>query len=127
MRISDWSSDVCSSDLKTGWFYDQRDNRTWAARFARDVRVLAGYAFAGGFAVQAALAGASEVVAVDRSEGALHPAARAAEANDVAGRRRLVTAEVFQAFQPQAGDGGRHGPAILEPPALVDSKNDMAP
>src|SRR3546814_6418025 len=43
---------------KTGWFYDQRDNRTWAARFARDVRVLDGYAFAGGFAVQAALAGA---------------------------------------------------------------------
>src|SRR3546814_1835723 len=73
---------------KTGWFYDQRDNRTWAARFARDVRVLDGYAFAGGFAVQAALAGASEVVAVDRSEGALQLAARAAEANDVAGERK---------------------------------------
>src|SRR3546814_8977138 len=112
MRISDWSSDVCSSDLKTGWFYDQRDNRTWAARFARDVRVLDGYAFAGGFAVQAALAGASEVVAVDRSEGALQLAARAAEANDVAGRCRFVKAEVFQELQRQADAGERYGLVI---------------
>src|SRR3546814_270639 len=97
---------------KTGWFYDQRDNRTWAARFARDVRVLDGYAFAGGFAVQAALAGASEVVAVERSEGALQLAARAAEANDVAGRCRFVKAEVLQELQRQADAGERYGLVI---------------
>src|SRR3546814_4067567 len=99
---------------------------TWAARFARDVRVLDGYAFAGGFAVQAALAGASEVVAVDRSEGALQLAARAAEANDVAGRCRFVKAEVFQELQRQADAGKRYGLVIVDPPAFVKSKKDLA-
>src|SRR3546814_9304552 len=31
MRISDWSSDVCSSDLNDSPFYLLRENREWAA------------------------------------------------------------------------------------------------
>src|SRR3546814_6561582 len=76
--------------------------------------------------VQAALAGASEVVAVDRSEGALQLAARAAEANDVAGRCRFVKAEVFQELQRQADAGERYGLVIVDPPAFVKSKKDLA-
>src|SRR3546814_17032739 len=76
--------------------------------------------------VQAALAGASEVVAVDRSEGALQLAARAAEANDVAGRCRFVKAEVFQELQRQADAGERYGLVIVDPPAFVQSKKDLA-
>src|SRR5512138_357415 len=111
---------------KTGWFYDQRDNRAWAARLARDERVLDCYAFAGGFTVQAALAGATEVVSVDRSEGALDLAARAAEANGVAGRCRFLRAEVFQELQRQAEAGERYGLVIVDPPAFVKSKKDLA-
>ncbi len=111
---------------KTGWFYDQRDNRAWAARLARDSRVLDCYAFAGGFTVQAALAGAAEVVSIDRSQGALELAARAAGANDVAGRCRFVKAEVFQELQRQAGAGERYGLVIVDPPAFVKSKKDLA-
>jgi 23S rRNA (cytosine1962-C5)-methyltransferase len=111
---------------KTGWFFDQRDNRAWAAKLARGVRVLDCYSFAGGFAVQAALAAASEVVAVDRSEGALDLAARAAEANGVAGRCRFVRAEVFQELQRQADAGERYGLVIVDPPAFVKSKKDLA-
>jgi 23S rRNA (cytosine1962-C5)-methyltransferase len=111
---------------KTGWFYDQRDNRAWAARLAKDARVLDGYAFAGGFSVQAALAGAAEVVAVDRSEGALELARRAAEANGVADRCRFVRAEVFQELQRQAEAGERYGLVIVDPPAFVKSKKDLA-
>jgi len=96
---------------KTGWFYDQRDNRAWAARLARDGRVLDCYAFAGGFAVQAALAGATDVVSVDRSEGAHDRAPRAAEANGVAGRCRCLPAEVFEDQQRQSDSSQvRHAP-----------------
>lgn len=111
---------------KTGWFYDQRDNRAWAARLARGMRVLDCYAFAGGFTVQAALAGAAEVVSVDRSEGALDLAARAAEANGVAGRCRFLRAEVFQELQRQADAGERYGLVIVDPPAFVKSRKDLA-
>ena len=36
---------------KTGWFFDQRENRAWIARFAKDARVLDGYSYSGGFTV----------------------------------------------------------------------------
>ncbi len=111
---------------KTGWFYDQRDNRAWAARLAKDARVLDCYAFAGGFTVQAALAGATEVTSVDRSQGALDLAAQAAEANGVADRCRFVKAEVFQELQRQAAAGERYGLVIVDPPAFVKTKKDLA-
>ena len=111
---------------KTGWFYDQRDNRAWAARLAGGARVLDCYAFAGGFTVQAALAGAAEVVSVDRSQGALDLAAQAAEANGVAGRCRFVKAEVFGELERQAKAGEKYGLVIVDPPAFVKSKKDLA-
>jgi len=40
---------------KTGWFFDQRDNRRFVAALARDARVLDLYCFNGAFSVQAAL------------------------------------------------------------------------
>lgn len=111
---------------KTGWFYDQRDNRAWAAKLAKSARVLDCYAFAGGFTVQAALAGAAEVVSVDRSQGALDLAAQAAAANGVADRCRFVKAEVFQELERQAKSGERYGLVIVDPPAFVKSKKDLA-
>jgi 23S rRNA (cytosine1962-C5)-methyltransferase len=111
---------------KTGWFYDQRDNRAWAARLAKGRRVLDCYAFAGGFTVQAALAGAEEVVSVDRSQGALDLAAQAAETNGVTGQCRFVKAEVFQELQRQAEAGESYGLVIVDPPAFVKSKKDLA-
>jgi 23S rRNA (cytosine1962-C5)-methyltransferase len=110
---------------KTGWFYDQRDNRALAARFAPGARVLDAYAFSGGFAVQAALAGAAEVVAVDRSEAALALAARAVEANGVAERCRLVKAEVFAELGRLTRAGERFDLVIVDPPAFVKSKRDQ--
>ncbi|MGF1630009.1 MAG: class I SAM-dependent rRNA methyltransferase [Kiloniellaceae bacterium] len=111
---------------KTGWFYDQRDNRAWASRLAKEARVLDCYAFAGGFTVQAALAGADEVTAIDRSQGALDLAAQAAEANGVAGRCRFVKAEVFQELERLGEAGERYGLVIVDPPAFVKSRKDLA-
>ena len=63
---------------KTGWFFDQRDNRCFVATLAREARVLDLYCFTGGFSVQAARAGAASVLGIDRSEPALELAAEAA-------------------------------------------------
>ena len=70
---------------KTGWFYDQRDNRAYIASLAKGARVIDFFSYNGGFAVTCATRGAASVVAVDRSQPALDNAARAAEANGVAG------------------------------------------
>ncbi|NIA71271.1 class I SAM-dependent rRNA methyltransferase [Pelagibius litoralis] len=111
---------------KTGWFYDQRDNRVWAAGLSKNARVLDCYSFSGGFAVLCALAGAKTVTAVDRSQGALDLAAMAAEANGVSERCRFVKAEVFQELQRLAAAGERYELVIVDPPAFVKSKKDLA-
>ena len=110
---------------KTGWFYDQRDNRAAVAALAAGRRVLDLYTYAGGFAVLAACAGAGEVVAVDRSERALALAGQAAEANDVAGRCRFVRGEAFAELERLAQAGERFDVVVADPPAFVKSKKDL--
>lgn len=109
---------------KTGWFYDQRDNRAFMARLARGKRMLDVYTYAGGFAVQAALAGASEVVAVDRSEQSLALAAKAAELNDVG--VSTIRAEAFAEMARLDAAGERFGVVVVDPPAFVKSRKDVA-
>ena len=110
---------------KTGWFFDQRDNRAWIARFAKDARVLDGYSYSGGFTLQAALAGAAEVTALDRSQPALELAEAAAALNGVAARCRFAKAEVFPELQRRAKANETFDLAIMDPPAFVKSRKDL--
>ncbi|TAN79423.1 MAG: class I SAM-dependent rRNA methyltransferase [Magnetospirillum sp.] len=108
---------------KTGWFFDQRDNRAFVARLARGRRVLDLYTYAGGFAIQAAMAGAAETIAVDRSEASLALAAQAATLNGVA--VQTVRAEAFAEMERLKAAGERFGVVVTDPPAFVKSKKDL--
>jgi 23S rRNA (cytosine1962-C5)-methyltransferase len=112
---------------KTGWFFDQRDNRRFVAGLSAGARVLDLYCYTGGFAVQAAMAGADAVLALDRSEPALALAARAAELNGVGERCRFQRAEVFGALESLVASGERFDVVIADPPAFVKSKKELGP
>jgi len=112
---------------KTGWFYDQRDNRRFMARLAKAVRVLDLYCFVGGFAVEAAVAGAAAVTGIDRSEPALALATRSAALNGVSERCQFRRGEVFAELQTLASAGERFDLVIADPPAFVKSKKDLGP
>jgi 23S rRNA (cytosine1962-C5)-methyltransferase len=110
---------------KTGWFYDQRDNRLLAARFAEGADVLDLYSYSGGFGVQAARHGARSVLSVDRSGPALELARRAATLNEVGDRLTTEAAEAFD-FLEQAGAAHRTFDLVMaDPPAFVKSKKDF--
>ena len=109
---------------KTGWFYDQRDNRAAVAKLAQGRSVIDFYTYAGGFAVQAALAGATRVVAVDRSEGSLALASGAAELNGIA--METVRADSFAEMERLAAAGETFGVVVSDPPAFVKSKKDQS-
>jgi 23S rRNA (cytosine1962-C5)-methyltransferase len=110
---------------KTGWFYDQRDNRLLAARFAEGADVLDLYSYSGGFGVQAARHGARSVLSVDRSGPALELARRAATLNEVGDRFTTEAAEAFD-FLEQAGAAHRTFDLVMaDPPAFVKSKKDF--
>jgi 23S rRNA (cytosine1962-C5)-methyltransferase len=109
---------------KAGWFYDQRDHRAFTATLARDARVLDAYSYTGGFAVQAALAGAREVVAVERSQAALDLARESATRNGVADACHFVKAEVFTDLEGRGKAGETFDIVIVDPPAFVKTKKD---
>jgi 23S rRNA (cytosine1962-C5)-methyltransferase len=110
---------------KTGWFYDHRMNRARMAAYARGRRVLDVFSYAGGWGVQAAVAGAAEVVCVDASAPALEAAERSSALNGVEGRVRTVRADAFDALGRMAADGERFGLVVLDPPAFVKRKKDL--
>lgn len=111
---------------KTGWFFDQRDNRAFVASLARGRRVVDLYCYSGGFAVAAAAAGAREVLGIDRSEAALALAERAAALDGVAARCRFRRGQAFAEMDRLAAAGERFELVICDPPAFVKSKRELA-
>jgi 23S rRNA (cytosine1962-C5)-methyltransferase len=112
---------------KTGWYYDQRDNRAFAARLARGGWVLDLYSYSGGFAVAAAAAGATQVLAIDRAQGGLDLAQASAERNSLSGVLTTERQEGFAALDALAADKERFDLVIADPPAFVRSKRDLKP
>jgi 23S rRNA (cytosine1962-C5)-methyltransferase len=112
---------------KTGWFFDQRDNRRFVASLAAGARVLDLYCYTGGFAVAAARAGADAVLGLDRSEPALALAAASADRNGVGERCRFQRADAFGELARLTGEGARFDLVIADPPAFVKSKKDLGP
>lgn len=113
------------SGQKTGWFYDQRSNRDFAARLGQGEAVLDVYAYCGGFALAAAARGAASVTAVDSSAAALDLAGRSAEQQGTAGKCRFERAEAFAFLDAAANEKTRFGVVIADPPAFVKSKRDL--
>ena len=110
---------------KTGWFFDQADNRAFAAALAEGGAMLDVYCHTGGFAVAAAAAGARSVVGIDSSEPALDLARRAAERNAVGDRCAFRRADAFEALGALADDPRRFRLVACDPPAFVRSKKEL--
>lgn len=111
---------------KTGWYYDQRDNRAFVRRLARGQRALDVYSYAGGFALNAAAGGAREVVVVDRAESALSMGRDSAERQGVAERCSFRRQEAYGAIDDLTAAKERFGLVICDPPAFVKSRKDLA-
>jgi 23S rRNA (cytosine1962-C5)-methyltransferase len=112
---------------KTGWFYDQRDNRAFVARLAMGLTVLDVYCYTGGFAIQSAAAGAKEVVGIDRSEKALELARRAAQLNTLGDRASFRSGEAFATLELLGQGGKRYDLVASDPPAFAKSGKDVKP
>ncbi len=111
---------------KTGWFYDQRMNRAAVGAVAKGGTVLDAYCYLGGFGLNAAAAGATEVTFLDRSEPALALAEASAGRNGLAERCRFERSEAFAALEGYGRDGRRFDVVVVDPPAFVKSRKDLS-
>ena len=108
---------------KTGWFFDQRENRTLVARLAAGATVLDAFCHTGGFGLRAAAAGAKHVTLLDRSAPALDLAAATARAHGLA----VVTrrAEALEELERMTAAGARFDIVVADPPAFAKTRKDQ--
>src|SRR5437762_587206 len=112
---------------KTGWFYDQRDNRAFIAGLADGARVIDLYTYSGGFAVAADRGCAAPGLGIGRSEPALAPAESASRRNDIAERCTFRRAEGFAEAAALSASGDRFDIVIPDPPPLARSQRAVGP
>lgn len=109
---------------KTGFFVDQRDNRSLVERYSPGCRVLNMFCYTGGFSVYAMRAGASEVHSVDSSAKAVALTDANIELNfpgDTRHKSFALDAFKYLADMPE----GAYDLIILDPPAFAKHRSAL--
>jgi len=110
---------------KTGWFFDQTANRTRLKRYVSSgARVLDVCSYAGGWAVAALSYGAGSALCVDSSATALDSARANAARNGFS--LEVLCEDAFDALKLLAAQGERFDVVVLDPPAFIKRKKDIA-
>jgi 23S rRNA (cytosine1962-C5)-methyltransferase len=110
------------SGHKTGFFCDQRDNRLRLKELSPGRSVLDLCCYTGGFSVQAALGGASEVIGVDLDEAPLQLAKKNADVNQV--RVRYSQSDAFAYLRDLLRTGKQFDIVVLDPPKLIRNRDE---
>ncbi len=93
---------------KTGFFLDQRENRIALEKYVKPgMRVLDVFTYTGGFAIHAAVAGADEVVAVDKSPWAINMVKENAKLNGVEDKMKYIVGSAFPVMEEMIKRGAR--------------------
>ncbi|MCR4897438.1 MAG: class I SAM-dependent rRNA methyltransferase, partial [Lachnospiraceae bacterium] len=107
---------------KTGFFLDQKYNRAAVQRIAKGARVLDCFTHTGSFALNAAYAGAREVLAVDASDVAIAQARENAVLNGLQDIVSFECRDVFDLLPELERAGEKYDIVILDPPAFTKSR-----
>ena len=111
---------------KTGFYLDQRDNRSLVGTCSKDREVLDCFSYTGGFGVAALTGGARKVTMLDSSGPALAQAELNIGLNGIpAENYSLLEADVFQALRKFRVENQRFDLIILDPPKFVESRNQI--
>lgn len=108
---------------KTGYFLDQKANRVLLRKIAHNKKILDCFSHTGGFALNAAYGGASQVVAVDVSKTALDQGYRNAKLNHLENKISFVQADVFDYLDEIKDE--QFDIIVLDPPAFTKSRKTI--
>jgi 23S rRNA (cytosine1962-C5)-methyltransferase len=105
---------------KTGFFFDQRENRQVLKDYVKGRRTLDCFCYIGAWSLSAAHFGASDVIGLDISEKAIKMASENAALNGLSAQFEI--ADVFDELRRLEKERERFGCIILDPPAFVKSR-----
>jgi 23S rRNA (cytosine1962-C5)-methyltransferase len=108
---------------KTGFFFDQRENRQVLKDYVKGMRTLDCFCYVGAWSLTAAYFGASDVIGLDVSEKAIKLASENALLNGLPAHFKI--ADVFDELRSLEKDREHFGCIILDPPAFVKSRTKV--
>ncbi len=107
---------------KTGWFFDQHDNRDRVTRYVGGKRVLDVFSYAGAWAVRAMAAGAASATCVDSSQPALDALVENAALNNV--EVEALKGDALDRLKSLRAEGRSFDVVVVDPPALIKRRKD---
>jgi len=110
---------------KTGWFYDHRMSRARLASYVSGKSVLDVYSYIGGWGIQAAAFGATDVCCVDSSATALAGVTANAVHNRLDDRVSTRLGSAAETMEAMDAEGSRYDVVILDPPAFIQRRKDV--
>ncbi|MHB8854724.1 MAG: class I SAM-dependent rRNA methyltransferase [Ignavibacteriaceae bacterium] len=111
---------------KTGFYFDQNDNRFFMEKFVNGKTVLDAFCNSGGFGLHAAKAGASSVTFVDSSASEIENAKSNFELNNLVNQAEFVVSDVFDYMGKLLHEGKKFDVVMIDPPAFAKSKKTLS-
>jgi 23S rRNA (cytosine1962-C5)-methyltransferase len=111
---------------KTGFYFDQCDNRSFFEQFCKDKNVLDCFCNSGGFGLHAAIGGASNVVFVDSSAGEIKNAEENFLINSFNCKSEFVQSDVFDFLEKCKSEQRKFDIINLDPPAFAKNKKSLS-
>ncbi len=110
---------------KTGFFFDQRENRARVREYALNRRVLDVFSYNGGFSLYAAAGGASVVTSLDVSAPALESAQANFALNAITTPHHCLAADAFDGLNALQQQGQTFDMIIVDPPAFAKKADEI--
>jgi 23S rRNA (cytosine1962-C5)-methyltransferase len=115
---------------KTGFFLDQRENRSRVEERSAEKSVLNVFAYSGGFSLYAARGGAHTVVSLDSSGPALQAAQEIFALNQgvpevAAAKHETVVADAFAAMKEMRKKRRQFDMVIIDPPSFAKQASEI--
>ena len=110
---------------KTGFYFDQCDNRSVIDQFCRDKNVLDCFCNSGGFGLHAAYGGASNVIFVDSSASEIKNTQENFSINGFNCKAEFVQSDVFDFLEKCAVEHNTFDIINLDPPSFAKNKKSL--
>jgi 23S rRNA (cytosine1962-C5)-methyltransferase len=109
---------------KTGFYIDQRDNRSAIRKFVKNKKVLDVCCYSGGFSLNAIIGGAEEVTGVDVSDAACNLYNINMTLNNLT-NFNIFKSDAFKFLEKTAQENIKYDVIILDPPKFSHSKSSL--
>lgn len=114
-----------SKSQKTGFYFDQSDNRQFIQKIVKGKSVLDAFCNSGGFGLHAAYAGAISVTFMDSSETEIENAKNNFSMNRLNANAEFIISDIFHYLEKCIAENKKFDVVMADPPAFAKSRKSI--